>query len=188
MKRTRRTRDHVVSSGNIFRDLGLPHPDEELTKSSLLFEIRQAIKGRGLKQVEAARILGIPQPRVSNLLRGRTTGFSVQRLSLLLGKLGKSVTIVVSDESPPAGSLHIPVVRDSAGLIGRMTRVPVAIDDRPSTGYATTRSQAAAATARTRKVSVGKKDQVNPALDGRPRPRPRSTLVRPGAKSSRTKP
>ena len=188
MKRARRTRDHVLSSGNIFRDLGLPNPDEELTKSSLLFEIHQAIQGRGLKQVEAARILGIPQPRVSNLLHGRTTGFSVERLSLLLGKLGKSVTIVVSDESPPAGPLRIPVVRDSAGLIGRLTRVPVALDDRPSADYSTTRQQASSGTARTKKVSVRKKDLVNPALHGRPRPRPRSTGATSGTKSSRTKP
>jgi predicted XRE-type DNA-binding protein len=157
MKRARKKRGHAVSSGNVFRDLGLPRPDEELTKSSLLFEIYQTIKRRRLKQVEAAQILGIAQPKVSNLLRGRTAGFSVQRLSLLLGKLGKSVTIVVSDEPPPAGPLRIPVVRDSLGLIGRMTSVQVAADERP-------------------------------VPYGRPRPRPRSKAVTPGAKSSRTKP
>jgi len=141
MKRAKRTRSHIVSSGNVFRDLGLPNPDEELTKSSLLFEIYQAIKGRGLKQIEAARVLGIPQPKVSNLLRGRATGFSVQRLALLLGKLGKSVTLVVSDEPPPAGSLHIPVVRDSAGLVGRMTKVQAAVDEGPATRYSVSRSR-----------------------------------------------
>ena len=188
MKRTRRTRDHIVSSGNVFRDLGIPNPDEELTKSSLLFEIHQAIRDRGLKQVEAAQILGIPQPRVSNLLRGRTTGFSVQRLSLLLGRLGKSVTLVVSDEPPAAGPLRIPVVRDSAGLIGRMTRVPLAVDERPATGYSITRPKTPAGTTRAKKIGAGKRGLVNPALHGPPDPRPRSNVVAPGTRSSRTKP
>jgi predicted XRE-type DNA-binding protein len=192
MKRAMRTPDHAVSSGNVFRDLGLPNPEEELTKSSLLFEIHRTIKGRGLKQVEAARILGIPQPQVSNLLRGRTTGFSVQRLALLLGKLGRSVTIVVSDEPPPAGPLEIPVVRDSAGLIGRMTRVRVAADERPAAGYSSTRRQASAGAASAKQSGIRKKRLANPALYGRPVPlprsRPRSKAVTPGAKSSRTKP
>lgn len=135
MKKIKRTPEYTVGSGNVFRDLGLPNPEEELTKSSLLIEIHRTIKARGLKQVEAARILGIPQPKVSNLLRGYPTGFSVHRLSLLLAKLGKSVTLVVSDEPPPAGPLHIPVVRDSAGLVGRLAKLPVATDDGPARRY-----------------------------------------------------
>jgi len=188
MKRARRTPDHVVSSGNVFRDLGLLNPEEELTKSSLLFEISHAIRQRGLKQTEAARILGIPQPQVSNLLRGRTTGFSVQRLSLLLGKLGKSVTIVVSDEPPPAGPLQILVVRDSAGLIGRMTKVRIAADQRPAVGYSSARRRVSAGAASAKQSSVRKKQLASPARYARPRSRPRSKAVTPGAKSSRTKP
>jgi len=188
MKRARRTRDHVVGSGNVFKDMGLPNPEEELTKASLLFELCQAIKGSGMRQIEAARILGIPQPKVSNLLRGRTAGFSVQRLSLLLGKLGKSVTIVVSDEPPPAGPLRIPVVRDSAGLIGRMTRVRVVADEQPAPAYSATRPRASAGTARSKRGGVRKKQQANSALYDRPRSRPRSKAVTPRAKSSRTKP
>lgn len=140
MIRNKRTPEYTVSSGNVFRDLGLPNPDEELTKSSLLLEIHRTIKARGLKQVEAARILGIPQPRVSNLLRGYSSGFSVHRLSLLLGKLGKSVTLVVSDEPPPPGPLHIPVVRDSAGLVGRLAKLPVTADDAQSRRYSVSRA------------------------------------------------
>lgn len=192
MKRIKRTPEYTVGSGNVFRDLGLPNPDEELAKSSLLIEIHRTIRARGLKQVEAAKVLGISQPRVSDLLRGSATGFSVHRLALLLGKLGKSVTIVVSDEPPPAGPLHIPVVRDSAGLIGRMTRVRVAADERPAAGYSVARRQASAATARAKKSGVRKKRLANPAPYARPvappRSRPRSKAVTPGAKSSRTKP
>ncbi len=121
-KRTRKPEPHLPSSGNVFKDLNLPNSEEELTKSSLLWELAQAIRARGLKQTEAARLLGIPQPQVSLLLRGRTAGFSVQRLSILLRRLGKSVTIVVSDEPPQAEPQRIPVVRDSEGLVSRLMK------------------------------------------------------------------
>lgn len=189
MKRVKQGCEYTVSSGNVFRDLGLPNADELLTKSSLLYEISETIRARGLNQVEAAKVLGISQPRVSDLLRGSATGFSVHRLSILLTRLGKRVTLVVSDEPPPAGPLHIPVVRDSAGLIGRMTRVRVAADELPAAGYSVARRQASAAAANAKQRGVRKKQ---PAPYGRPglRPgsRPRSKAVTPGAKSSRTKP
>lgn len=192
MKRIKRTPEYTVSSGNVFRDLGLPNADELLTKSSLLFEISETIRARGLNQVEAAKVLGISQPRVSDLLRGSATGFSVHRLSILLTRLGKRVTLVVSDEPPPAGPLHIPVVRDSAGLIGRMTRVRVAADERPASAYSSTRRQASAGAASAKQSGVRRKKTASPPPYGRPVPpprsRPRSKAVTPGAKSSRTKP
>jgi len=192
MKRVKQGCEYTVSSGNVFRDLGLPNADELLTKSSLLFEISETIRARGLNQVEAAKVLGISQPRVSDLLRGSATGFSVHRLSILLTRLGKRVTLVVSDEPPPAGPLQIPVVRDSAGLIGRMTRVRVAADEQPTAGYPSARRQVSAGAARAKQSGVRKKQLASSALYGRPvallRSRPRSKAVTPGAKSSRTKP
>jgi predicted XRE-type DNA-binding protein len=137
MKRKGTKSSHVTSSGNVFRDLRLPKPEEELTKSALLFEIDRAIRSRDLKQTEAAKLLGIPQPRVSNLLRGRTSGFSVQRLSLLLARLGKGVTIVVSDRPHRAGLPNIPVVRDPAGVVSRMARESFAVDGSRAAGYTT---------------------------------------------------
>ncbi len=125
MRRTRKSQPYTESSGNVFRDIGLPNPEEELTKSSLLRELCLTIEAKGLKQVEAAKILGIPQPKVSALLRGHFTGFSVQRLSVLLRRLGKTVTIVISDEAPASRPGEIPVVRDSAGLLARMTCEPI---------------------------------------------------------------
>lgn len=138
MKRRSAKSSHVASSGNVFHDLRLPKPEEELTKSALLFEIDQAIRSRGLKQTEAATILGIPQPQVSNLLRGRTSGFSVQRLSLLLARLGKGVTLVVSDEPHRAGLPRVPVVRDSAGTVARMVLEWFTADGSHSAGYSAT--------------------------------------------------
>jgi predicted XRE-type DNA-binding protein len=128
MKRASKTPARVASSGNVFRDLRVPRAEEELTKSALLFELDKAIRSRRLRQIEAAKLLGIPQPQVSNLLRGRTSGFSVQRLSMLLARLGKGVTIVVSDVPHRAGLPRIPVVRDSAGVVSRMAREWFAVD------------------------------------------------------------
>jgi len=157
MKRAKRHVPYVVSSGNVFRDLRLPNSDEELTKSSLLWEISEAIRARGLKQVEAAEILGIPQPQVSVLLRGRTAGFSVQRLSVLLGRLGKSVTIVVSDEAPASGPARIPVVRDSAGLVARLTRDLVTMHAAQSADYAPARARVSGETTKGRRSITRKK-------------------------------
>ena len=135
MRRTSRGPAHVTGSGNVFRDLRVPGAEEELTKSALLFELGEAIKSRGLRQVEAAKLLGIPQPQVSNLLRGRTSGFSVQRLSMLLARLGKGVTIVVSDTPHRDGLPRVPVVRDSGGVVSRMVREGLATDGSRAVRY-----------------------------------------------------
>ncbi len=138
MTRKREPRGHISSSGNVFRDLRVPRPEEEITKSALLFELAEEIRRRGLKQVDAARLLGVPQPQVSNLMRGRTSGFSVQRLSMLLARLGKGVTIVVSDEPHRAGLPRVPVVRDAAGVVSRMARESVAVDGSRAVRYRAT--------------------------------------------------
>ena len=68
------------SSGNVFADLGLPAPEERLAKAKLAAEIARVIAARGLTQRAAARLMGIDQPKVSHLLRGRLAGFSTDRL------------------------------------------------------------------------------------------------------------
>jgi predicted XRE-type DNA-binding protein len=57
------------SSGNVFADLGLPHPEHELLKAKLTLQIYRLIKQRGVTQAEAGKILGIKQPHVSALMR-----------------------------------------------------------------------------------------------------------------------
>jgi predicted XRE-type DNA-binding protein len=84
-----------ASSGNVFADLGLPAPEEELTKAQLASHIRQVIKRRKLTQVAAATLMGIDQPKVSALLNGRLANFSSDRLMRLLTALGQDVEIVV---------------------------------------------------------------------------------------------
>ncbi|MGO9004536.1 MAG: helix-turn-helix domain-containing protein [Beijerinckiaceae bacterium] len=85
----------IESSGNVFADMGLPEPDEELTKAQLASHIRQVIKRRRLTQVAAAARMGIDQPKVSALLNGRLTNFSSERLMRLLTALGQDVDITV---------------------------------------------------------------------------------------------
>ena len=67
------------SSGNIFADLGLRHPEQELLKAKLTLQIYRLIKRRGITQTEAGKILGIKQPHVSTLMRGRRA--SIQQLN-----------------------------------------------------------------------------------------------------------
>jgi predicted XRE-type DNA-binding protein len=85
----------TAGSGNVFADLGVARPDEELAKAQLATHLRQAIRRRRLTQVEAARRMGIDQPKVSALMNGRLAGFSSDRLLRMLTALGQDVEIVV---------------------------------------------------------------------------------------------
>jgi predicted XRE-type DNA-binding protein len=82
-------------SGNVFADLGLPDADELLIKAQLADQISDLIEERQLTQVEAAKLLGIDQPKVSALVRGRLSGFSTDRLFRFLNALGRDVEIRV---------------------------------------------------------------------------------------------
>ncbi len=85
----------VMSSGNVFADLGIENPEEELTKAKLVWEIEQIIKKKKLTQVEAAKVMGINQPKVSALIRRKLDGFSVERLIHFLNALGQDIDIIV---------------------------------------------------------------------------------------------
>ena len=70
-------------SGNVFADMGLPNPEERLVKARLARPINKAIKERGWKQSHTAKVLGITQPKVSDISRGRLKNFSVCQILLL---------------------------------------------------------------------------------------------------------
>jgi len=89
--------DYKISSGNVFRDLELPDAEEMNTKANLAIEIARLIRKRALTQIDAARILGIDQPKVSAIVRGRLDKFSVERLCELLTRLGCDVDIRVRE-------------------------------------------------------------------------------------------
>ena len=95
------------SSGNIFADLGLPHPERELLKAKLTLEIYRLIKKRGVTQVEAGKILGIKQPHVSALMRNRSGTFSVERLMDFLTALGQDVAIAVRPARRAQGAVSV---------------------------------------------------------------------------------
>jgi predicted XRE-type DNA-binding protein len=86
------------SSGNLFRDLGFaPEEAEHLrVRSTLMAAVRRYIDERGLTQAEAAEILGVTQPRISNLVRGKIDLFSIDTLVAMLARAGIHVDIVVN--------------------------------------------------------------------------------------------
>lgn len=86
---------YEAGSGNIFKDMGVPHAEEHLVKAQLVFKIDAILKKRGLKQVEAAALFGVRQPDISKMLRGEFRQFSVERLLRFLVALDQDVEIVV---------------------------------------------------------------------------------------------
>ena len=84
-----------IGSGNIFADLGLENADELLLKAEIVSEIARLMKQKKLTQAMAAALTGTAQPDLSNLLRGRLRGFSIERLMLMLTAFGRDVEVVV---------------------------------------------------------------------------------------------
>lgn len=98
------------SSGNVFADLGVAEPEEELAKAQLASYIRHTIKRQRLTQVQAAQRLGLDQPKVSAVINGRLAGFSSDRLLRCLAALGQDVEIVLRPGSRGRERGHIRVV------------------------------------------------------------------------------
>jgi predicted XRE-type DNA-binding protein len=82
-------------SGNVFADLGLPNPEQEMLKAQLTLQIHTILKGSGMTQAEIGKILGVQQPQVSLLMRNRAGSFSVGRLMEFLTALRQDVEITV---------------------------------------------------------------------------------------------
>jgi len=85
------------SSGNVFEDLGFPAEEAEYLKirSDLMIHLRKAIEAKGFKQTEAAKLLGVTQPRISDLYKGKIHLFSIDTLVDMLTRIGVRVKIVV---------------------------------------------------------------------------------------------
>lgn len=105
--RTKKPAKPERGSGNVFADLGLPHPEQELLKAKLTLQIYRLITKRRLKQTEAGKILGIKQPHVSALMRNRSAAFSVERLMDFLTALGQDVEITVRPTRKERGEVSI---------------------------------------------------------------------------------
>ena len=103
-----------ASSGNVFADLGLPNPEQELLKAHLTLQIYRLIKARGLTQAAAGKVLGIKQPHVSALMRNRAGNFSVGRLLEFLIALGQDVEIKVKPTRKSHGAMSVVVLPRAA--------------------------------------------------------------------------
>jgi predicted XRE-type DNA-binding protein len=90
----------TYSTGDVFHDLGLPDADELVAKSNLAIAIHDTIKERGLTQGQAAELMGVDQPKVSKIVRGRLSEFSTERLLNYLLHLGLNIEIVIHKEVP----------------------------------------------------------------------------------------
>lgn len=84
-------------SDNVFRDLGLPNPEEDLAKAQLAIAIAGTIEERGLTQTAAAKRAGVSQPHISKIMGGRLEEFSCERLMTILNGLGKDIELVIRD-------------------------------------------------------------------------------------------
>ena len=85
------------SSGNVFRDLGFPSEEAEYLKirSTLMIHLRKTIDAKGMKQAEAAKLLGVTQPRVSDIYKGKIHLFSIDTLIDMLARAGVHIKLVL---------------------------------------------------------------------------------------------
>ena len=111
---TQQEKDVMMSSGNVFADLGVAEPEEELAKAQLASHIRQTIKHRRLTQAAAAVLMGVEQPKISALINGRLSGFSSDRLLRYLTALGQDVDIVIRSTPTKKGPGHLRVIEHAA--------------------------------------------------------------------------
>ena len=95
---------------NIFADLKLPDAEELNAKAQIAYRICDILDERKLTQREAAKILGIDQPKVSALLRGRLEGFSSDRLFRFLNALDQDIDIVIRRTKKRSGGPKIRVL------------------------------------------------------------------------------
>jgi predicted XRE-type DNA-binding protein len=103
MKKKKKLPAHEAGSGNIFADLGLPDAEDLLLKSQIVVELHRLIRQHKLTQTAAARRIGIGQPDLSNVLRGRFRGYSAERLMRMLTAFNQDVEITVRPRRRKSG-------------------------------------------------------------------------------------
>ena len=98
------------SSGNVFADLGFANAEEHLLKAEITSQIARLIGKKGWTQSQAAERMNLDQPKVSRLLRGHFSGFSVDRLFTILNRLGHSVEVRISPKERSPEKSHTRVL------------------------------------------------------------------------------
>lgn len=96
-----RSRSSSRTSTNVYAELGYKAAADMLVKAKLVSKISELLAERGITQTKAAALLGIPQPKLSKMLRGQFRGFSERKLMDCLTRLGQDVDIVVRTKSDP---------------------------------------------------------------------------------------
>jgi predicted XRE-type DNA-binding protein len=99
--------DFEIGSENVYADLGRRDADTMLVKAQLVGKIAEILKERGLTQVRAAALLGLPQPKLSAMLRGQFRGLSERKLMDCLTLLGRDVDIVVRAAPRRQGAVSV---------------------------------------------------------------------------------
>lgn len=99
-----------IGSTNVYADLGRNDAEEMLVKAQLASKIGSIIKRKKLTQAQAADIVGLPQPKLSGLLRGQFRGISEAKMMDCLARLGWNVQIVVGPAPRTAGAGSVRVV------------------------------------------------------------------------------
>lgn len=97
----------IVSSGNVFADLGVPNPEAELTKARLAEVVRRLIEANNLTQKEAAARMGTGQPKVSAIMGGKLTGFTADRLLEFIQRLECDVEITITQGQKRRGKVSV---------------------------------------------------------------------------------
>ena len=94
-RKLKRREPLTLGTGNVFADLGFPDAAERQAKLRLAYALNQVLEERQLSQADAAKVLGVTQPKVSALRHYKLAGFSVERLMNLLTALDQDVEIVI---------------------------------------------------------------------------------------------
>jgi predicted XRE-type DNA-binding protein len=108
-KRTINGIEVEAGSGNVFADLGLPNADKLKIKSGLVIEITKAVRKLGLTQQDAAKRMGITQPKLSGMMRGDFSNLSERKLMDCLNRLGYDIEIKVKPASKRVGHLRLAI-------------------------------------------------------------------------------
>ena len=100
-----------ASSGNIFADMGMPDAEERLAKAETALRIEELIGERELSQAQAAAVMGLSQTDISDIVRGRLKGYTLDRLFQCLTALDQDVEIVIRPRQDAARQARVLVTR-----------------------------------------------------------------------------
>lgn len=97
------------SSGNVFRDIGVSHPNRAMFRAEVMARIAEIIEERGMTQKEASKLLGLPQSKISCLMNGKLSAFSMEHLFEILNALNSDVEIIIKPKTTEerVASTHI---------------------------------------------------------------------------------